>query len=270
MSQTAVITQISCTAESAAGAPALRALQLSPVFGLSLFLVFAAGTALLTQIQNAAATLLVAALFWLLPRENRTPLRQSAKLFLSVNAFVAFLWLVTPWTTPGNAVVRYGSLAVTDRGLILAALVTLKCNAALVAFLALLAGERTSQTVGAMRALGLPQKLCVLTLLMVRNIACLKRELTSLKEAAQLRAFSARCNAHSYRTLAAFASLIFIRAFFKSRKLEETLALRGFANVWPIVTVPALASAERACVMLFSLAVFALFLCDAGLLPCPL
>ena len=69
---------------------------------------------------------------------------------------------------------------------------------------------------------------------MTRETELLSRSYRSLSESVQLRGFRASMNKHSYQTLAAFISTLFIRAYARSRVLNEALILRGFSGHWPV------------------------------------
>ena len=69
---------------------------------------------------------------------------------------------------------------------------------------------------------------------MTRETELLSRSYCSLSESVQLRGFRASMNKHSYQTLAAFISTLFIRAYARSRVLNEALILRGFSGHWPV------------------------------------
>ncbi|MBW1719863.1 MAG: cobalt ECF transporter T component CbiQ, partial [Deltaproteobacteria bacterium] len=65
-------------------------------------------------------------------------LKEIFRRLFVVNLFVLMLWLILPWTTPGTGVTHLGPIVITSEGLNLALSISLKCNAIILANLALL------------------------------------------------------------------------------------------------------------------------------------
>ncbi|MDO5530518.1 energy-coupling factor transporter transmembrane protein EcfT [Sutterella sp.] len=234
---------------------------------LILFGLLALTAAVLKTPAAAGAAFAGAALLLALCLGNmrkRSLLRNVA----AVNVFTTALWLIVPWTTPGESVLTLGVVPITREGLLLALLTTLRCNAVLFLFLVLAAPMGVSRTAATMGALGMPAKLVTLITLMARQILALRQELAHMREAAMLRGFEPRMNLHTYRTLAAFVSLLFLRAFMKSRRLEEALTLRGFSGSWPRRAVPGLTLAEVLLIGGVAFAAALLLLADRGVIAC--
>lgn len=251
-----------------AAAPAMRRL---PAVGdrarVILFVMLAVTVALLGTPGAAAAALAGAALLLALVPQGTGP-RPVLRTLAAVNVFIAALWMIVPWTTPGECVFSAGLLSVTREGLVLALLVTLRSNAVALLFLALAAPMGVSRTAATLGALGMPAKLVTLITLMARQILALRQELSHMREAAMLRGFEPRMNLHTYRTLAAFVSLLFLRAFMKSRRLEEALTLRGFSGSWPRRTVPGLTLSDGLLIGAAALIALLLLLADRGVIAC--
>ena len=127
-----------------------------------------------------------------------------------------------------------GVFDITKEGLLLSLLVTMKCNAVFLLFDAFVPGMRLTEVASGLRAARLPMKLVTLLLFMTRETELLRRSYRSLSGSVQLRGFRASMNKHSYQTLAAFISTLFIRAYARSRVLNEALILRGFSGHWPV------------------------------------
>ena len=68
----------------------------------------------------------------------RLPVRQVMKRVIIVNTFTFFLWFVLPLTFQGPPAFTIGSLRVYHPGIIMAAQITLKSNAIILALMALL------------------------------------------------------------------------------------------------------------------------------------
>ena len=150
------------------------------------------------------------------------------KRFAAVNFFLLLFWLLSPWTTPGVVIYHLGPLHLTQEGLTLAALVTVKANLLTALFTALLFSMEISELGHALHSLKVPSKLIFLLLFAERSLHLLAQEWKNLSQAAKLRGFEARCNLHSYQTLAALLGLLFIRSLDQGKRAHEALLLRGF------------------------------------------
>lgn len=160
----------------------------------------------------------------------RLPLGLVCRRLLAVNAFVAFLWLVLPWTTPGRPAFSFWGLTATCEGLTLATLITLKTNAILTCMLAFLATIPAPDLGTAMAALGLPEKFAFLFLFTYRYLHVIHAEYGRLATAARLRGFVAATTAHTYRTYAALVAMVLVKSFDRSRRVYEAMVLRGFSG----------------------------------------
>lgn len=155
---------------------------------------------------------------------------QLLRRLAAVNFFVVFLWCVVPWSTSGKTVLVWGAFTVTDAGLRLSLLVSLKANAICALFTALTAGMDSATMGHALRRLGCPHHLAWLLLFMGRYIHVLGEEWHSLMTAARLRCFRPRSNAHTWRTLATLLGLLLVRGHDHVRRVHEGMLLRGFTG----------------------------------------
>ncbi|MCF0253410.1 MAG: hypothetical protein HUK26_03645 [Duodenibacillus sp.] len=160
----------------------------------------------------------------------RPPLPLLARRWLAVNGFVALLWLVTPWTAPGEAVAALGPVEVTREGLLLCASATLKCNALFFAFVALVASLRFTELARALAGLKLPDKLALLVLFTARGVGIFEAEWRVMRDAARLKGFAPRTDARTYRTVAGALAMLLARALRRARVMDEAMRLRGFAG----------------------------------------
>lgn len=203
-------------------------LALSPALRLAVPSILGTASAFLTTLSAAEAALLGAVVIRLAAWFSGEPLR--LRRLAAVNGFLILIWCFTPWSTPGVTVASAGVFDITKEGLLLSLLVTMKCNAVFLLFDAFVPGMRLTEVASGLRAARLPMKLVTLLLFMTRETELLSRSYRSLSESVQLRGFRASMNKHSYQTLAAFISTLFIRAYARSRVLNEALILRGFSG----------------------------------------
>ena len=168
---------------------------------------------------------------------SRPPLSPLLRRLAAVNIFILFLWCVTPLTTPGTVLAQWGVFAISAEGVRLSLLVSIKSNAIVCVFLALVAGM-DSPTVGhALERLRCPRKLVFLFLFTGRYVHVLASEWQTLNVAARLRGFRPRTDLHTYRTLASLLGLLLVRAYERSLRVREAMLLRGFEGRFRSVTV---------------------------------
>lgn len=144
------------------------------------------------------------------------------------NIFVLFLWLTLPLTVPGTAVLQLGPVSVSQEGIRLALLVTLKCNAILLTLMALVATSPLPEVGHAMQALGAPAALCWLLLFTYRQVFVIFEEYQRLARAAKLRCFAPRTDVHTYRTYANLFAMTLVKSWNRARRVHQAMLLRGF------------------------------------------
>lgn len=178
-----------------------------------------------TRFSTLGTALLVSSILLVL---TRLPLAPLARRILLVNGFIGLFWLILPWSIPGSPAVELGSLTLSREGILLAARLTLKSNAILLAFIALAATSSIASIGRAMNRLGLPDKLVQLLLLTYRYIFVLEQEYERLRRAALVRSFKPGTNIHTYRTYAYLAGMLFVRAAARADRVNQAMRCRGF------------------------------------------
>ena len=173
------------------------------------------------------------------------PGRAFWRRMLTVNGFVAFLWVFLPFTTPGAAIGALGPLTVSGPGLTLALLISLKTNAIMLAFLALAATSDAASLGQAMHRLRVPAKLVFLFLFTYRFIHVINDERQRLTTAARLRGFKARSNAHTYRTLASLVAMVLVGAMRRAEMTRRAMLLRGFTGSFSTLRTFRMGARER-------------------------
>jgi cobalt/nickel transport system permease protein len=187
--------------------------------------LFSLLAALLQEPLAAAAALLLAAAILIL---SRPPLKQLCRRVALVNVFLLFLWLTVPLTMPGTPVFALGPLTASHEGVALVWLATLKSNAILLTFLALVA-TMDSPTMGhALDRLGVPTKLVFLFLFTYRYLHVIADEWQRLTTAARLRGFAPSTGMHTYRTIGNMLAMVLVNSFDRSGRVYQAMVLRGF------------------------------------------
>ena len=208
---------------------------------------FASGNSLLHRLDPRAK--LVAVIVWSVPLALLNDLRvlllglaisttlliaarldpaRLLKRLLLVNLFVAFLWLFLPWTVDGRAVATWGPLVITHEGLLLALRLTLRCNAIVAAWIALVGTSRLTAVAHALRALRVPERLVLILFFCVRYIQTIHDEYARMAAAVRLRAFKPGNSVHAYRTYANLVGLLLVRSHDRAARVHDAMVCRGF------------------------------------------
>lgn len=157
------------------------------------------------------------------------------KRLLVANFFIFFTWLIVPFTAPGPTFYNYGWFHVSENGLRLCVLVTLKANAIVCVFLALIAPLSITRVCGALKKLRVPDKLIWLFLLMDENVRVFLDRLKALREGTKLRGFKARFNLRSYKVIASLVAILLINAADRAEKIHEATLLRAYSGKLPLL-----------------------------------
>jgi cobalt/nickel transport system permease protein len=155
-------------------------------------------------------------------------LKAVARRLLVVIGFLVLLWVLLPLTFEGDALARIGPLTLTRPGVILAAQISLKSLAILLAFIALITTMTFTSLGHALDRLHLSGKLVHLLLMTYRYIFVIEQEYQRMVRAAKIRGFRPGTNLHTYRTFAYFIAMLFIRAAHRADRVYSAMRCRGF------------------------------------------
>jgi cobalt/nickel transport system permease protein len=135
---------------------------------------------------------------------------------------------VIPFTFPGQALFRIGPFGAAREGIELAAQITLKSNAIVLAFMAMVATMSIAASGHALHRLQVPAKIVHLLLMTYRYIFVLEQEYLRLARAACIRGFQPSTNLHTYRTYAYLVGMLFVRAIERAERVRWAMLCRGF------------------------------------------
>jgi cobalt/nickel transport system permease protein len=158
-----------------------------------------------------------------------SPKRVFSRLLVA-NGFIFCLWALVPFTISGETVFSLGPFAVTREGVFLAAWITLKCNAILMALMALVATMSVFTTARALRHLHVPEKLVYLIFFTYRYIHVIFEEYQRLMCAAKTRGFRPRTGMHCYRTYAYLVGMTFVKSHERAERVLAAMRCRGFTG----------------------------------------
>ena len=147
---------------------------------------------------------------------------------IAINTFTLFLWLTLPLTYGGREFTTMGPLSLSAEGLQLAALITLKTNAIILAIIALLGTSRIANIGHALETLQCPKKLCFILLFSYRYVFVIYQEYRRLVRAAQMRCFVPATTIHTYRTFGYLFGMTLVKSWNRATRVHQAMVLRGF------------------------------------------
>ena len=150
-----------------------------------------------------------------------TDAKHLIKRWLQINLFILFIWLLTPWTTPGTSIGSGGIFSY--EGVYLSSLVTIKANALFFVFYALVSSLSFSRLAAGLKSLKFSESLIVILLFCARGIDIFESEYRFC-----LILWECEPIKRTYQTVAAVIALLFVRAVRRSRVLDDAMKLRGF------------------------------------------
>ncbi len=158
----------------------------------------------------------------------RLPLGRVLPRLKVVLGFLFLLWLVLPWSYRGTVIVHLGPLEISREGTLMAAQITLKSIAIILALIALLATMTTVKMGHALNQMRVPDKLVFLVLITYRYIFVIEQEYQKLWRAARIRNFHPGTNLHTYRTYAYLIGMLFVRAAARAKRVHQAMKCRCF------------------------------------------
>jgi len=162
-----------------------------------------------------------------------SPRRVLARLAIA-NGFLAVLWLVLPWSVPGEVLARWGPIAITAPGLRQSLAITLKCNAILMALIALLGTSELLSLAHALERFHVPQRLLMIVFFCLRYLAVIGGEYRRLTDAMKVRGFKPRTDLRTYRTYAYLLAMLFVRSHDRALRIYQAMVCRGFRGAFPV------------------------------------
>ena len=155
-------------------------------------------------------------------------LKQVLRRLLLANFFIFALWLFLPFSYAGTPLLHLGPFTATVAGVEAAARITIKANAILLAFVALVATMPVATLGHALRCLAVPEKLVYLLLFTYRYIHVMEQEYHRLHNAAVIRGFQPKTDRHTYKTYAYLVGMLLVRSLARAERVHDAMLCRGF------------------------------------------
>ncbi|HED31274.1 MAG TPA: cobalt ECF transporter T component CbiQ [Prosthecochloris aestuarii] len=147
---------------------------------------------------------------------------------LTVNMFVFLLWLTLPFSVQGTPLITAGPFQVSQEGIRLSSLITLKTNTIAFMTIALAGTTPVISLAHALHHLRLPSKLVTVFYLFCRYTGVVTKEFETMRQTLKARGFTPSTSMHTIRTWAYVAGMLFIRSFERAERVYNNLLLRGF------------------------------------------
>jgi cobalt/nickel transport system permease protein len=149
---------------------------------------------------------------------------------LAINFFLLFIWLVLPFSMPGEALARLGPLTLTREGLLLSARLSVQALGITAAAMAITTTTGVHELTAAARAMGAPEKLAAMLGLMTRYVAVIKDEFERLVWAMKIRGFRASTSLHCLRSYANLAGVLLVRGLDRGERVYAAMLCRGYGR----------------------------------------
>jgi cobalt/nickel transport system permease protein len=199
--------------------------RLDPRIRVGLTVLYAFVVALAYQFPVLTAALVLSSTLIAI---SRVSIKEVLRRMVIANTLLLLLWLVLPFTFNGKVLTRIGSFAIYYPGVVIAAQITLKSNAILLAFIALIATMPLATLGHALHRLGVPEKIVHLLLLTYRYLFVIEQEYLRLIRAVKIRGFRPGTNTNTYRTYSYIIGMLFIRAAARAERVHQAMLCRGF------------------------------------------
>ncbi|MEF3169441.1 MAG: cobalt ECF transporter T component CbiQ [Deltaproteobacteria bacterium] len=166
----------------------------------------------------------------------RLDLRELVRRLLIVNVFIFLLALILPWSVPGQVFLSLGPFHASIEGARKAASIAVKCNAIVLANMALLSTSTVFSLAHALSHLRVPAKLVQLFFFSWRYLHVLEEEFETLMRALAARGFAPRSDLLTYRTYANLIGILFLRGFDRGERVHQAMLCRGFEGRYWLLT----------------------------------
>ena len=199
--------------------------RIDPRFKVVAAIVFSTVVAVSYRFTTLLSALFVAVILILAADLD---LKAVFRRLLVVIGFLALMWVLLPVTFSGDTIARMGPLTVSRQGIIMAAQISIKSIAIVLALIALITTMNLSTLGHALNRLHLSGKFVHLLLMTYRYIFIIEQEYQRMIRAAKIRGFRPGTNLHTYKTFAYFIAMLFVRAASRADRVYRAMRCRGF------------------------------------------
>jgi len=166
---------------------------------------------------------------------TKASLKRMMKRLKAVNGFMLVLLLLLPLFIKGNGFLYIGKLVWSYEGFLKVGLMILKSNSIMILVTVLLGAMEPVYFAVGLRGLGVPQRLNLLLLFMIRYIEVIHQEYHRLRHAIKLRGFQPTCSLHTFKTIGNLIGVLLLRSLKRSERVLEAMKCRGFKDTFPLL-----------------------------------
>jgi len=210
----------------------------SPIHNLDprLKIVYALLFSIIVAISTRPLVSIVALLFSIiLIAIARLNIKILLKRLLIVNSFILLMWIILPATFPGKTIFSLGFFKPSYEGARYMLLLTIRCNAIILAGIGLISTCGVFNLTHALRHLGIPDKLVHLFFLIYRYSFVIESEYNKIGYALKARGFKPKTSFHTYQTYSFVVGSILLRGFDHSEQIHKAMCCRGFKGKYWIL-----------------------------------
>jgi cobalt/nickel transport system permease protein len=152
------------------------------------------------------------------------------RLFL-VNSFLIFIWILLPFSlisNPEDTLKVPGPFHITNQGISLSLLISLKAVAITMGAIVITGQSSLNELLAGAKALGAPEKVISLLLLMTRYISVVGEEFMRLNHAMKIRGFKAKFCKHTFKTIGNFCGNLLLRGVERAERVRASMLCRGY------------------------------------------
>lgn len=157
-------------------------------------------------------------------------IKEVFKRIKTVFIFLAMIWVLLPLTYDLGPFYHFGVLRLSQPGIFLCGIISVKSVTILALFTTLVASMPAAAIGHGLHRLRVPDKLVFLFLMAYRYIHVIHEEYQRLMRAAKFRGFRPATSLHAYKTYAYLAGMLFVRAAFRANRVYHAMLCRGFTG----------------------------------------
>jgi len=160
--------------------------------------------------------------------------KDKKKLFkklIPVNFFLLFLWLIIPFTYPGDKFQMW-IFNLSYQGLKYCLLISLKANLIVLTTAVFLSTSPFLHIIHSLHHLKIPEKLVNILYFFSRYIPVINEEKEKLKRTMKARSFIPKTSIHTYKTISNLVGMIILDSYERSEKVYRAMVARSFSGVF--------------------------------------
>jgi cobalt/nickel transport system permease protein len=208
--------------------------RLDPRIKIVLVLLFSTLTAVSQKLSVILFVFAISLIAFILAN---IPMKDAVKRLIPVNMFILFLWFFLPFTVKGDTIFSISGLPISQEGIHLAAMITLKSNVIMVILIVLILSTQITTIAHAMHELKVPNKLVHIFFFTIRYIHVIHNEYLRLSNSMKIRSFKPKTNFHTYRTYAYMVGILLVRSLDRAKRVNQAMRCRGFnGNLYSLST----------------------------------